>query len=207
MALYSFFFISFKADGGHHQWRWSEHWSLATGQFCVFLIFYLSIKTCFLTNLNTDLYHVRGAPLKKKKKFLYILLGILSPKLHQCSELIKLHNTSTAAWGHHSGHRFEPNMVWCSTTYWLMCQWTLNRRAGERGRVRGVLVLLSMAPPPCPLLSSSLTHHGWGGSAPSPPTLPSLSWKPILWVMGIFYFQWRSKSCYYDLFRCKKCKD
>ena len=41
---------------------------MATGQFCVFLIVYLSIKTCFLTNLNTDLHHVRGAPLKKKKK-------------------------------------------------------------------------------------------------------------------------------------------
>ena len=32
----------------------------------MFLIVYLSIKTCFLTNLNTDLYHVRGAPYKKK---------------------------------------------------------------------------------------------------------------------------------------------
>ena len=41
---------------------------MATGQFCVFLIVYLSIKTCFLTNLNTDMYHVRGAPFKKKKK-------------------------------------------------------------------------------------------------------------------------------------------
>ena len=39
---------------------------MATGQFCVFLIVYLSIKTCFLTNLNTDLYHMWGAPLKKK---------------------------------------------------------------------------------------------------------------------------------------------
>ena len=36
----------------------------------MFLIVYLSIKTCFLTNLNTDLYHVRGAPLKKNFFFI-----------------------------------------------------------------------------------------------------------------------------------------
>ena len=33
---------------------------------CVFNCFYFVNKDMFLTNLNTDLYHERGAPLKKK---------------------------------------------------------------------------------------------------------------------------------------------
>ena len=42
-----------------------DHWQLDSSVFfnCLFVN-----KDMFLTNLNTDLYHVRGAPLKKKKK-------------------------------------------------------------------------------------------------------------------------------------------
>ena len=38
--------------------------ALATGQFCVFLIVFFVNKDMFLTNLNTNLYHVREPPLK-----------------------------------------------------------------------------------------------------------------------------------------------
>ena len=36
---------------------------------CVFNCLFVN-KDFFLTNLNTDLYHVRGAPLEKKKKWM-----------------------------------------------------------------------------------------------------------------------------------------
>ena len=59
-------------DGGHHKWRLMEPSSLATGQFFYSFQSFFVNKDIFSTNINTNLYHVLGVPLKNdsEKDFL-----------------------------------------------------------------------------------------------------------------------------------------